>query len=100
MIFNKIKKYLKLMKFAFILVYRFDRFARNRYDSAIYKKKLEQYGIKVISATENISAGDEGIILESIYEAYSRRLSGITIRGMKVDYLRFFASTPLFVSVF
>ena len=74
-------------QFAFIIVYRFDRFARNRFDSAIYKKQLEQNGVKVISASENVGTGDEGIILESIYEAmdeaYSRRLSKITKRGME-----------------
>ncbi len=77
----------KEQKFAYIIVYRFDRFARNRFDSAIYKKKLEQNGVKVISASENIGTGDEGIILESIYEAmdeaYSRRLSKITKRGLE-----------------
>ena len=90
--FQKMIEDAKKQQFAFILVYRFDRFARNRYDSAIYKKKLEQYGIKVISATENIGTGDEGIILESIYEAmdeaYSRRLSRITKRGMKETALK------------
>ncbi|MGM9682901.1 MAG: recombinase family protein [Eubacteriales bacterium] len=74
-------------QFAFIVVYRFDRFARNRFDSAIYKKKLEFVGVRVISASEQVGSGDEGIILESIYEAmdeaYSRRLSRITKRGMR-----------------
>ena len=74
-------------QFAFIIVYRFDRFSRNRYDSAIYKKKLEAVGVRVLSASEQIGDGDEGIILESIYEAmdeaYSRRLSRITKRGMR-----------------
>lgn len=74
-------------QFAFIIVYRFDRFARNRFDSAIYKKRLEMFGVRVLSASEQIGDGDEGIILESIYEAmdeaYSRRLSRITKRGMR-----------------
>lgn len=85
--FQKMIEDAKKQMFAFILVYRFDRFARNRYDSAIYKKQLEQYGVKVISVTENVGTGDEGLILESIYEAmdeaYSRRLSRITQRGMR-----------------
>ena len=90
--FQKMIDDAKKQTFAFILVYRFDRFARNRYDSAIYKKKLEQYGIKVISVTENVGSGDEGLILESIYEAmdeaYSRRLSKITQRGMREAALK------------
>lgn len=85
--FQRMIKDAEKQKFAFIIVYRFDRFMRNRYDSAIYKKKLEQVGVRVLSTAEQISDGDEGIILESIYEAmdeaYSRRLSRITKRGMR-----------------
>lgn len=85
--FQRMIKDAEKQHFAFIVVYRFDRFMRNRYDSAIYKKRLEQFGVKVISTAEQISDGDEGIILESIYEAmdeaYSRRLSRIVKRGMR-----------------
>ena len=77
----------KKQQFAFVIVYRFDRFARNRYDSAIYKKTLERSGVRVLSTEESVGTGDEGIILESIYEAmaesYSRKLSRIVTEGMK-----------------
>ena len=33
-----------------VLVYQLDRFARNRYDSAINKAKLKKNGVRVISA--------------------------------------------------
>ncbi len=61
--------------FQCVLVYKLDRFSRNRYDSAVYKKKLRDNGVKVISATENISDSPEGIILESILEGYSEYYS-------------------------
>jgi DNA invertase Pin-like site-specific DNA recombinase len=48
--------------FEIVLVYKLDRFARNRYDSAIYKKKLRDNGARVVSATENITDSPEGII--------------------------------------
>ena len=51
-----------------VLVWKLDRFARNRYDSAHYKAILRRNGVKVVSATENISDGPEGIILESMLE--------------------------------
>ena len=35
--------------FDFVLVYKLDRFSRNRYDSAFYKHKLKQNGVQVIS---------------------------------------------------
>lgn len=82
----------KKRQFAFIVVYRFDRFARNRYDSAIYKKELEGFGVRVLSTEESIGTGDEGIILESIYEAmaesYSRRLSRVVTQGMRETALK------------
>lgn len=85
--FQRMIKDAEKQRFAFIIVYRFDRFMRNRYDSAIYKKRLEQFGVRVLSTAEQVTDGDEGIILESIYEAmdeaYSRRLSKITKRGMR-----------------
>ena len=66
--------------FSFVIVYMFDRFARNRRDSIMYKEMLkEKYGIKVVSALEPI-ADDEGgefyeMFLEWNAEKYSKRLS-------------------------
>lgn len=41
--------------FDMIIVWKLDRFARNRYDSARYKAQLKKNGVKVVSATEVIS---------------------------------------------
>ena len=66
--------------FKYIIVYMFDRFARNRRDSVMYKEMLkEKFGIKVISALEPI-ADDEGgefyeMFLEWNAEKNSKRLS-------------------------
>ena len=66
--------------FKYIIVYMFDRFARNRRDSVMYKEMLkEKYGIKVISALEPISEDEGGefyeMFLEWNAEKYSKRLS-------------------------
>ena len=53
-----------------VLVWKLDRFARNRYDSAYYKNILKKNGVKVISAKENISEGPECVLLESTLEGY------------------------------
>lgn len=70
-----------------VLVYKTDRFARNRYDSAVYKAKLKKNGIKIFYAKENIPDGPEGIILESMLEGfaeyYSAELSQKVKRGIK-----------------
>lgn len=78
--------------FDVIIVWKLDRFARNRYDSAHYKAQLRKYGVKVLSATENISDGPEGIILESMLEGmaeyYSAELSEKVIRGHTENALK------------
>jgi DNA invertase Pin-like site-specific DNA recombinase len=75
-----------------IIVWKLDRFARNRYDSARYKAQLKKNGIKVVSATESISEGSEGILLESVLEGYaeyySAELSEKVVRGMKENVLK------------
>lgn len=75
-------------QFQYVIVYKLDRFARNRYDSAIYKAKLKKYGVTVLSAMEQISDTPEGIILESVLEGmaeyYSANLSQNVKRGIKV----------------
>lgn len=71
--------------FQAVIVYKLDRFARNRYDSAMYKHRLKKAGVRVISATENISDNPEGIILESVLEGmaeyYSLELAQKIRRG-------------------
>ena len=48
--------------FDIVLVWKLDRFARNRYDSARYKTQLKKNGVKLMSATEVISDGPEGVV--------------------------------------
>lgn len=55
-----------------VIVWKLDRFSRNRYDSAHYKTLLRKNGVKVISAMESISEGSEGILLESVLEGFKR----------------------------
>ena len=79
------------MTFDTVLVYKLNRFARNRYDSAKYKHKLKKYGIKVVSAMENIADDPSGILLESVIEGmaeyYSVELAENVVRGMTENAL-------------
>lgn len=61
--------------FDVVIVWKLDRFSRDRYDSAHYKRMLRKNGVKVVSAKENISDGPEGIILESMLEGYAEYYS-------------------------
>ena len=78
--------------FNLVLVWKLDRFVRNRYDSANYKATLKRNGVKVMSVTESISDGSEGILLESVLEGmaeyYSAELSEKVLRGHHENALR------------
>ncbi len=52
--FQKMIKDSSGKKFDLVIVWKLDRFARDRYDSAYYKMALRRNGVKVISATEKI----------------------------------------------
>ena len=73
--------------FDVVLVWKLDRFSRNRYDSAMYKKKLKDNGVRVMSAMENITDSPEGVLMESVLEGFaeyfSKDLSQKVKRGMR-----------------
>ena len=77
--------------FEAVIMYTLDRFARNRYDSAIYKAKLKKNGIRLFYAKQPMPDTPEGIILESVLEGYaeyySENLSRSIKRGMKENAL-------------
>ena len=88
--------------FDVVIVWKLDRFARNRFDSAYYKNSLKKNGVRVISAKESISEGAEGIILESVLEGYAEyysvELAEKVNRGMTDNALKAMSNggiTPL-----
>lgn len=78
--------------FDVVIVWKLDRFARNRYDSAHYKATLRKNGVKVLSATEAIATDSTGILLESLLEGYaefySAELAEKVVRGMTENALK------------
>ena len=72
-----------------ILVYKLDRFSRDKYESVMHKRTLKNNGVKVQSATEMISDTPEGILLESVIEGYnqfySAELSQKVKRGNRMN---------------
>ena len=76
----------------YVIVWKLDRFARNRTDSALFKFRLRKNGVRVRSATESISEKPEGIILEAVLEGmaefYSADLSQKITRGMRESALK------------
>ena len=76
----------------YVLVYKLDRFSRNKYEMAMHKKTLRDNGVKILSAMENIPDTPEGIILESLLEGmaeyYSAELSQKVLRGLNESYIK------------
>ena len=74
-------------QFDVVIVWKTDRFARNRYDSARYKERLRRNGVSIRYAAEHIPDTAEGIILESMLEGmaeyYSADLKQKIQRGMR-----------------
>jgi DNA invertase Pin-like site-specific DNA recombinase len=90
--FQKMIKDSENRLFDAIIVWKLDRFARDRYDSAHYKATLKKHGVKVISAMEPISQDATGILLESLLEGmaeyYSAELAEKVKRGMTENILK------------
>ncbi len=90
--FQKMVKDSSSKKFDLVIVWKLDRFARDRYDSAHYKAMLRKNGVKVVSATEKISDGSEVILMEAVLEGmaeyYSADLSEKVVRGLTENALK------------
>lgn len=74
-------------KFDVVLVWKIDRFGRDRQDIAINKARLKRAGVKLMYAEESVPEGPEGIILESVLEGiaeyYSADLRQKVLRGRR-----------------
>ena len=75
-----------------LIVWKVDRFGRNREESAVFKGRLRRHGVKVLYAMEPIPEGSAGVLLEGMLEAtaewYSRTLSENVTRGMTDNAMR------------
>lgn len=82
----------KERKFDYVIVHKLDRFARNRYDSAYYKRELRKNGVTLRSVLEQMDDSPESIILESVLEGmseyYSKNLAREVRKGMKENALK------------
>ena len=78
-------------QFDTVIVWKIDRFSRDKYDSVFYKNALKKNGVSVISATEPIDDSPEGQLMESIFEGFSvyylKDLSMKVSRGMTENAL-------------
>jgi site-specific DNA recombinase len=82
--------------FGAVLVWKLNRFARNREDSIIFKSLLRKQSIQVISINEPLEDSPSGRLLEGIIEVidefYSSNMAQDVTRGMRENALRGFFS--------
>lgn len=90
--FQRLIKDSEKHQFEAVIMYTLDRFARNRYDSAIYKARLKKNGVKVYYAKQPLPDTPESIILESVMEGYaeyySENLARNVRRGLQENALK------------
>lgn len=79
-------------QFSVVLVYKLDRFSRNKYESVIHKKTLKDNGVRIVSCMENIPDSPEGTLMESVLEGFnqyfSEELRQKVNRGLKESWLK------------
>ena len=78
--------------FDVLIVHKLDRFARNRYDSAFYKRKLKLNNVRVESVLEQLDNSPESVILESVLEGmaeyYSKNLAREVRKGLNENAIK------------
>ena len=82
----------KKKEWNYVLVYRYDRFSRDIYASVIHEQELNNRGIQLISATEQIPETSEGGILKGVIQLmnnyYVKELRQKVKRGMRETRLK------------
>ena len=82
--------------FDYVIVYQFDRFARNIYDNLGHERRLKENGVKVISAMEHIEDTASGRFMRNILlsqnQYFSEELALKVKRGMYDTFLKGYSS--------
>lgn len=84
--FQKMLKDSSKRAWDFVLVYKLDRFSRNKYEMAMHRKTLKDNGIKLLSAMENIPDSPEGIILESLLEGFEQANGHNSLKKLNSEF--------------
>ena len=80
--------------FDVVLVWKLDRFARNRFDAVNYKYQLEKNGVHLVSAMEPISQGPEGIMESTGSFKVRISFSDIGLLSEKLSWYKIQSYTP------
>ena len=90
--FQQMLKDSKRRQWSAVIVYKLDRFARNKYESVVNRKKLTDNGVELVSAMENIPDTPEGklflAVIEGFNEYFSEDLKQKVNRGLRESWLK------------
>lgn len=90
--FQKMIKDSSRREWQYVLLYKLDRFSRNKFESVIHKKTLKDNGVTILSAMENLTDTPEGRMMETILEGfnqyYSEELTQKVNRGLKESWYK------------
>ena len=71
----------------YLIVHKLDRFARNRYDAAFYRKILKDAGMRLVSVLERLDDTPESIIMEGLLESMNEYYSANLYVSIPFDRL-------------
>ena len=78
--------------FGVLIVHKIDRFARNRYDAAFYKRSLQKSGVRIRYIEHQLDDSPESGMLESVLEGmaeyFSKNLAREVRKGQKENALQ------------
>lgn len=74
-------------EFSVIIVWKVDRFGRNREEITFNKYRAKKHGVRVEYVAENITDSPEGVILESVLEGMAEYYSLQLSQNIKRGYL-------------
>lgn len=90
--FQRMLKDSSKQQWNYVIVYKLDRFSRNKYESVVHKKTLKDNGIKLLSAMEQIPDTPEGTLMEALLEGfnqyYSEELAQKVNRGIRESWIK------------
>ena len=88
--FQKMLKDSSRKQWQYVIVYKLDRFSRNKFESVIHKKTLRDNGVTILSAMENLTDSPEGRMMETVLEGFnqyfSEELTQKVNRGLKESW--------------
>ncbi len=90
--FQQMLKDSKKSQWKVVIVYKLDRFSRNKFESVVNRKKLSDNGVELVSAMENIPDTPEGklflAVIEGFNEYFSEDLKQKVNRGLRESWIK------------